>query len=62
MIKDPICIAPEATIHEAMNILKKNKIGCLPVVKNKKLIGVVSENNFLHITDSLLKIISKKDN
>ena len=62
MIKDPICIAPEATIHEAMNILKKNKIGCLPVVKNKKLIGIVTENNFLHITDSLLKIISKKDN
>jgi len=30
MIKDPICIAPEVTIYEAMNILKKNKTGCLP--------------------------------
>jgi len=60
MIKDPICIAPEATIYDAMKILKKNKIGCLPVVKNKKLIGVVSENNFLNITDSLLKIIGNK--
>ncbi len=60
MIEDPICISPEATIYDAMNILKKHKIGCLPVVKNKKLIGVVSENNFLNITDSLLKIIGNK--
>ncbi len=60
MIQDPICIAPEATIYDAMNILKKHKIGCLPVMKNKKLIGVVSENNFVNITDSLLKIIGNK--
>lgn len=60
MIKDPICIKPEATIYEALNVLKKNGIGCLPVVKNDKLVGVVSENNFLNITDSLLKFIVHK--
>ncbi len=60
MITEPICIQPEATIYEALNVLKKNKIGCLPVVKNDKLVGVVSENNFLNITDSLLKILVQK--
>jgi CBS domain-containing protein len=59
MIKDPIVITPESNIYEAMSILKKEGIGCLPVVKNKKLVGVVTENNFLNITESLLNMITR---
>lgn len=33
MITDPICIQPEATIYEALNVLKKSRFGCLPVEK-----------------------------
>ena len=60
MVMDPIVIEPDATIGEAMQLFNKNKIGCLPVVKNRKLVGVVTESNFIGVASSLLKIISKK--
>lgn len=55
MIKKPLTISPEATIVEAMAILQKSESGCLPVVTNKKLVGVITEGNFINITASLLK-------
>lgn len=57
MIKDPVTISPESTIYDAMYVLKKNKIACLPVVKNKKLVGIISDGNFLSITNNLFKTI-----
>jgi len=60
MIKNPITIKPEATIKEAMEKLQKHSIGCLPVVKNKRLIGIITAENFLRITQRLLKRYNSK--
>jgi len=57
MIRNPITIHPEASIMEAMEIMDSQKIGCLPVVKNNRLIGVITEQNFMAITARLLKMI-----
>ncbi len=54
MIKNPITIHPEASIMEAMNIMLERKIGCLPVVKNSRLVGIITEHNFMDITRRLL--------
>ena len=59
MIKKPITIHPEATVLEAMDIMSQNKIGCLPVVTNKKLVGMITEANFVKITSSLLKRLQR---
>lgn len=59
MIEKPITISPEATIMEALNLLRNNKIGCLPVVKNKELIGIITEMDFLRITGRLLDRLEK---
>ena len=59
MIKKPITVNPEATIHEAMHLLKVNKIGCLPVVKGKDLVGIITEMDFLRITGRLMDILAK---
>jgi len=55
MIKDPVTIHPEATIKEALRTMKENRVDCLPVVKNSKLVGIITEGNFISITRSLLK-------
>ena len=57
MITDPITIDPGKTVHDAMTLMKTNNIGCLPVVKNQKLIGIVTEADFLNLTSTLLKIL-----
>ena len=54
MIKEPVTINPEATIMEAMELMQKHGTGCLPVVKSQRLIGIISEQNFLNITKRLL--------
>ncbi len=54
MIENPITIHPEASILESINIMQDNKIGCLPVVKNNRLVGVITEHNFMDITRNLL--------
>lgn len=61
MIKGPITIEPEASIIKAMKVMRKNKIGALPVVKNKVLAGIITETDFLDITSSLLERLHTKD-
>ncbi len=60
MIQNPITIHPEASIMEAMAIMKDQQIGCLPVVKNSRLVGIITEGNFMNITIRLLKTLEHK--
>lgn len=59
MISNPITIHPEASIMEAMSIMQERMIGCLPVVKNSRLVGIITEENFIRITRRLLKTLDK---
>ena len=59
MIENPITIHPEASILEAINIMQDNKIGCLPVVKSNRLVGVITEHNFMDITRNLLNRLNQ---
>ncbi|MGB1247622.1 MAG: CBS domain-containing protein [Chitinophagales bacterium] len=55
MIKEPLTIDPMAKLSEAMETMTKYQFGCLPVVDNKNyLIGIVTEQNFLETSESLL--------
>jgi CBS domain-containing protein len=42
MTKDLICIEENDTLNQAMNIMTKNKIRHLPVVSEKKVVGLIS--------------------
>ena len=55
MIENPITINPSASIMEAMYIMRDKKVGCLPVVKNGELIGMITEMQFLQITGRLME-------
>jgi CBS domain-containing protein/gamma-glutamylcysteine synthetase len=55
MISDPITIEPTANIVDALTKMQENKIGCLPVIQNNELIGIVTEGDFLRITSRLLR-------
>ncbi len=59
MDKDPTTIHPEATIRDALILMREAKTDCLPVVKNDRLVGIITEGNFINITTSLLKGLMK---
>ena len=53
MVAPPIVIAPDAEIERAARLLAEKRIGCLPVVDEGKLIGLVTETDVLRcIADS----------
>ena len=60
MILDPITIEPEFKIRKALEIMANYKVSGLPVIKNKKLVGILTnrdirfENNFdLEVKDRM---------
>lgn len=42
MTPDPVTISPDATIREAASLMIKHSIRRLPVIENKKLVGLIS--------------------
>ena len=63
MIKDPITTTPETPTSKAIETMLKNKVGCLPVVHKKKLVGIVTENDFVKISQhfNLIHLITLYD-
>lgn len=59
MIEKPITANPETSILDAMTRMRSNKIGCLPVVKGKELVGIITEMDFLRITSRLMERMEK---
>lgn len=48
-----ITVSPETSIQEAMDIMLREKIGSLPVLKNGKLIGIVTDKDMRRIWGKL---------
>jgi CBS domain-containing protein len=55
MRKDLRIVAPETTTLEAIRLMREHRIGCLPVVHDGRLIGVVTERDFMDIAFELLE-------
>ena len=55
MKTDILAVDPEMDVCSALTQLLENKYGCLPVVENGKLVGIVTEADFLELTLSLLQ-------
>ena len=47
MIKDIITITPDTKIHESGRIMLEKKIGCLPVIEDGALVGMVTESDIM---------------
>lgn len=54
MTKDVITIAEDTPIEEAARILADNKIGCLPVMKDKNLVGIITETDLFRLLLELM--------
>jgi CBS domain-containing protein len=55
MEPSPLTVNPETTTLEAIRLLREHRISCLPVVKNEKLVGIVTERDILPIAYGLLE-------
>ena len=62
MVSKLITVNEETLTIDALPLMRKHEIGCLPVVKEgNKLVGIVTDKDFVNIADHLLReIVSKK--
>ncbi|MEM8526697.1 MAG: CBS domain-containing protein [Bacteroidota bacterium] len=59
MLADPVTIDPEASIMEALELMRAKKIGCLPVTKEDELVGIITEMDFLRVSVRLIERLEK---
>jgi CBS domain-containing protein len=55
MVSNPVTVSPATTSLEAIEIMQTSKIGCLPVVEDDNLIGIVTSYDFLEASAQLFR-------
>jgi CBS domain-containing protein/gamma-glutamylcysteine synthetase len=61
MERNPISITPETSTVEAIEVMRAKRVSALPVCKNGKLVGLVTERSFMEVTADLLQEKLKED-
>ena len=49
MTTDPEAVDPESDIRNAADLMIENKYGCLPVVEGRRLVGILTESDFVRL-------------
>jgi len=55
MIRDLTTVAPETPAREALVIMRRRKVGCLPVVENDRLVGIITAYDFLALSAEIIE-------
>lgn len=55
MERDPVSVGPDTRTVDAIDLMRQHRVSCLPVVSDGKLVGIVSERDFLPIAYDLLE-------
>src|SRR6201747_44341 len=58
MIVDPVTISPEQTIAAALDVMRRYKISGVPVTKNKKLVGILTNRDLRFVSRTEMSIDS----
>lgn len=49
MTTDPVTVEPETSLADAARLMLERKIGCLPVVAKGRLVGILTESDFVRL-------------
>ncbi|HHQ4594147.1 TPA: CBS domain-containing protein [Aeromonas veronii] len=61
MTRQVASVDPHAGIKEAALYLQRHRYGCLPVLKGRKLIGIVTESDFIAVAINLLELMEEQE-
>jgi len=54
MTRDPVSLGPNSTIRQALQLFTAERIGCLPIVEGKRLVGIVTAHDLFK---AMLKLL-----
>ena len=56
MIVDPVTISPDRPIADALEVMRRYKISGVPVTRNKRLVGILTNRDLRFVSDTSLLI------
>jgi acetoin utilization protein AcuB len=57
MTRDPVTTTPDAPLHRVAQILFDKKLGCLPVIAEGRLVGIITATDLLGVLIKLLDAV-----
>lgn len=60
MSRAPLTCSPETTLRKAANLLRGRMIGCLPVVEEGRIVGIVTTTDLLEMIGAGIETPAKK--
>jgi len=61
MAADPVTVSPETSTLEVIRLMREKTIGCLPVVEQGRLVGIVTEHDLIDVAAHLLEESLRND-
>lgn len=55
MTGSPMTVTPSTATLDAMNLMRKHGVGCLPVVEDERLVGIVTQSDLIRVSSDLLE-------
>ncbi len=55
MTRDPLTISPDAPLVTAIELMQQSRVGCLPVIENGALVGILTRSD---LVDALQRMLS----
>lgn len=59
--RDVVTINAHVSVHNAALTIQKYKIGCLPILSGDKLIGLVTDSDFVNVAINLIEVLSSRE-
>lgn len=61
MVTDIATVSRDASLRQAALFLEKYRIGCLPVVEDDALVGIITDSDFVAVAINLLEQIEESE-
>ncbi len=61
MVKDVATVDVDASLRQAALFLEKHQIGCLPVMRDGDLVGIITDTDFVAVAINLLEQIESAE-
>jgi len=58
IVRNPIMVKPDDDVENAARLIYKHKIGGMPVVKNDKLVGIITESDILRAFIDMMGLLT----
>jgi len=61
MVTDIMTVDVHASLRQAALFIERHKIGCLPVLDNEKLVGIITDTDFVAVAINLLEQLEESE-